>query len=280
MADAGAALRITKLNNANYQMWKYKVELLLTREDTWDAVANDAPDPITAEWRAKDRRAWATIGLLLEDNQLHLVRKQETAKDIWTALQRYHEKSTLSNKASLLKKICALKLSESGDMERHLGSMEDPFDQLASLGDTLAEQLTVAHFLSSLPDSYGTLITALEIRLEADLTVELVKNKLLEEYKRRQEAGHMTGPISDHKALKTVDDKRKPAGGTSLRTAITCYFCKKPNHVKKEVSREVKMIHACTQNRKTVTGCTFPYMSMILRQRLQQIRLSINSRNR
>ena len=40
-------------------------------------------------------------------------------------------------------------------------------------------------FLSSLPDSYGTLIAALETRPEEDLTTELVKGKLLEELKRR-----------------------------------------------------------------------------------------------
>lgn len=55
-------------------------------------------------------------------------------------------------------------------MEANLAQMEDLIDQLALLGETLAEQLTVAFFLSSLPDSYGTLITALETRPEGDLT--------------------------------------------------------------------------------------------------------------
>jgi len=56
--------------------------------------------------------------------------------------------------------------------------MEDLVDQLASLGEPLAEQLTVALMWSSLPDSYGTLITAVETRPEEDLTKELTKNKL------------------------------------------------------------------------------------------------------
>ena len=65
-------------------------------------------------------------------------------------------------------------------MENHLAEMQNLIDQLASLGEVgepLAEHLSVALFLSSLPDSYGTLITALETRPEEDLTVttELVK---------------------------------------------------------------------------------------------------------
>ena len=71
-------------------------------------------------------------------------------------------------------------------MESHLTLMEDSIDQLSSLGETLAEPLTAALFLSSLPDSYSTLITASETRPEADLTIELVKNKLLEESTKRQ----------------------------------------------------------------------------------------------
>jgi len=132
----------------------------------------------------KDRKARATIGLLLEDNQLNRIRKLTTAKESWDALRKYHEKSTLSNKVNLLKKLCGLKLTDDDNMELHLSQMEDLIDQLSSLGEALAEHLTVALFLSSLPDSYGTLITALETRPEADLTQELVKNKLVEEYRR------------------------------------------------------------------------------------------------
>ena len=62
-------------------------------------------------------------------------------------------------------------------MEDHLAQMEDLIDQLASLREELAVQLTVALFLSGLPDSYSAMITARETRPEADLTIELVKNK-------------------------------------------------------------------------------------------------------
>jgi len=175
-------LVMTKLNNANYQTWKFKMELLLTKEKLWNVVTDDPPDPVTDEWSIKAKQAQATIGLLLEDSQLHIIRKETTSKATWTAVQRYHEKSTMSSKVSLLKKICALELRDDGDMSEHLADMEDLVDQLASLGEPLAEHLTVALMLSSLPDSYDTRIKALETRSEEDLTKEIVKNKILEEY--------------------------------------------------------------------------------------------------
>ena len=77
--------------------------------------------------------------------------------------------------------------------------------------------------LSSLPDSYGTLITALETRPEEDLTKELVKNKLLEEYSRRMESSMVPPTATEQKAMKAKDDKyheKYPAATSKL----TCFF--------------------------------------------------------
>jgi len=63
MAD-NTLLRIAKLNNNNYQTWKFKVELLLTKEELWNVVSDEPPDPVTQQWRSKDQKAKANIGLL------------------------------------------------------------------------------------------------------------------------------------------------------------------------------------------------------------------------
>lgn len=68
MAD-NTRVTITKLNNENYQVWKYKVELLLVKEDLWNVVSEEPPAEPDAAWKRKDGQARATIGLLVEDNQ-------------------------------------------------------------------------------------------------------------------------------------------------------------------------------------------------------------------
>src|SRR3984885_14576424 len=226
-------VKILKLNNRNYQTWKFKVELLLVKEDLWDTISKETPDPVTDAWKTKDGKARASIGLLVEDNQLHIIRKQTTAKGSWEELRKYHQKATLSSKVNLLKKLCALRLTEHGDMANHLAEMENVTDQLTSLGETLAEHLMVAFFLSSLPDSYATLITALESRPEEDLTVELVKNKLLEEYSRRESNSSIQAD-QGQRVLKTTKQER------DSKTVLTCYFCKKPNHVKKDCRKYIQ----------------------------------------
>src|SRR6218665_3633647 len=71
--------KIENLNNQNYQTWKFKMELLLIKEDLWETVTKKIPDPVTSEWQTKDAKARAIIGLQVADNQLHLIRKQTAA---------------------------------------------------------------------------------------------------------------------------------------------------------------------------------------------------------
>lgn len=116
-------LCITKLNGTNYQLWKYKIELLLLKEELWEVIVNDPPNPITNEWKNRDAKARATIGLLVEDNQVIHIRNATSAKQTWNMLKNYYEKSTLTNKVYLLKRLCRMTLSEGGDMESHINEM-------------------------------------------------------------------------------------------------------------------------------------------------------------
>ena len=73
-------------------------------------------------------------------------------------------------------------------MEEQSTTISIHIEQLTALGQELPDNLVAALLLGSLPESYETLVTALESRPESDLTSQLVKNKLIDEYKRRQRA--------------------------------------------------------------------------------------------
>ena len=61
---------VAKLNNTNYQVWKFKVKMLLIRDETWTVVRDDRPDPVPDGWDRKDEKAQCTISLTVDDNQL------------------------------------------------------------------------------------------------------------------------------------------------------------------------------------------------------------------
>ena len=222
---------LTRLNADNYQTWKFRMEMLLIKNGLWDVVKSNPiqEESGRAEWKQKDDKARAIICLSVDDTQLVHVRKTKTAKEAWDELQEYHEKSTLTNKVFLLRQICNLKLNDGGSMETHIQHMQELVDKLAALGEELKENLVVAMLLSSLPDSYGTLITALESRPEEELTLSLVKGKLSDEYTRKT---GVPGIEDSNTALKV--EHRNAA-----RT-FTCFFCKKPGHVKKDCTKYKK----------------------------------------
>ena len=101
--------------------------------------------------------------------------------------KRLSPKATLTSKVLLLKRLCRTVLEETGDTEEHIIIMSDYFEKLAALSQELPNNLMAAMLLGSLPESYETL-TALESRFEGDFTLNLVKGKLIGEYKRRKEA--------------------------------------------------------------------------------------------
>lgn len=185
------------------------------------------------KWLKADRQARATIGLLIEDDQLRHIRDTSSAREAWTALQNYYQKASLTNQVFLFKKICRMKLSENGDMESHLNAMLNSVDQLAALGEALKDKMIIALLLCSLPESYNTLITALETRSEDELTIELVMGKLLDEDRKRKNAKDHTDERDD-KALKVQSKKFVKTTQKQDTKDITCYFCQKLGHMNRD----------------------------------------------
>ena len=221
-------LQFTKLNGTNYQIWKFKMEMLLIDKEVWETISKERPTQPNEEWLKKDGKARALIGLMVEDNQLCHIRKEESAAGAWKALKNHHEKSTLTNKIFLLKRLCRMQMPTNGNMEEHINFLLDLVGQLEALGEKLAEHLVVALLLCSLPDNYNPLITALESRDEKDLTLEMVKAKLINEYKRNN--GTEIYPIT----LNDKENAMKITKGKPAYTKFSCHFCHKKGHFQRD----------------------------------------------
>lgn len=121
--------KFEKLNNANYTNWRFKMELLLKKDNLWTVISTEGPvAPAGAadvagvieyqneikEWIRKDEKAFSIIGLSVEDDQIVHIRNEKTAVGAWNKLKQYHEKATLSNKVHLMRQICTTKMDEGG----------------------------------------------------------------------------------------------------------------------------------------------------------------------
>lgn len=165
---------VLKLNNSNYQTWKFKLQLLLVKEGLWDLVTDDVPAIPDAIWKVKDGKAKAVIGLLVEDNHLIHIKNLNYAREYWNVLKEMYEKPNLVNKVMLYKKLWKSFLGEKS-MEEHIGRILCIVDELRALGEDIKDQMLIALLLGSLTDAYDPLISALEVKSEAELTVNFVK---------------------------------------------------------------------------------------------------------
>lgn len=215
---------ITKLNGENYFTWKYKLKLLLIEKGVWSSIAGEKPSPVTAEWTRNDEKAQSAIGLNVDDMQIHLIRECISAKDVWNTLKDFYEKDTPSNRLHIVRKIMTSKLEEGGDAEKHITKMTELFQRLFALGDMDPEFFKSAALLGSLPESYDSLIIALEARTNSsELNSKVVSEKIVSEYRRRKEKGLYDA--KDESALKVNITYKNSEDRT-------CYFCKQPGHIR------------------------------------------------
>lgn len=124
----------------------------------------------------------------MDDNQLIHIRKANSAREAWETLEKFHVKRTLSTKVSDMRSIFRMRLEKNGDMEAHISALTELFEKLNGLQPekVLDDQWLVSILFSSLPEEYETLVTVLEAKSEEDLTLNLVKGKLIDEWQKRE----------------------------------------------------------------------------------------------
>lgn len=221
---------IEKLNGRNYVPWSYRMKLFLKNEKCWDVIENDQrPNRVTvATWTKMGEQAAFYLGAYVEDSQLPIIKRTNSPKAAWDALSNHHKKASFSNKIRLLRKMYQEVLPKNGDMEAHLTKLMDYYDQLCEIGHVLDNEVFVSIVLTSVGDDYDNLVTALDCREEADLTLELVKTKLLDEYDRKKKSDSSNGM-----AMKVFS---KPP--------VNCHFCDKKGHVKKYCTKFMEWMAA------------------------------------
>lgn len=226
---------VQKLNNDNYGVWSFKMELLLKKEKIWDVIKLEVPTPVDSKWLENDEQALSSIGLNIEDNQISHIRGATSAKEAWDRLKDYHQKSSLLSVVLLFKQLASLRLTDGGDMEKHLADFADITDKLSALGEIVKDKLQCTFLLMSLPSSYNSTISALESISEKEFTVEIVKSRLRDEYIRRRE----TREPDMETAMKVTHRDNSNASKLENKPIIKCHFCKKLGHMK-DVCRKFK----------------------------------------
>ena len=171
------------------------MRMLLEDKDMWNVVTGEEkrPDDDVASAQRFDKRArkaHATIVLNLKDSQLLHVSSASSAREVWERLQDLYEAKGLANCLFLRRKLFTCQMIEGDTMIAHINKVKAMGEQLEAIGAGVSDDDLVMTLLSSLPESYGGLIVALESRAD-DLSPEFVISRLLHEETKRVEKSHV-----------------------------------------------------------------------------------------
>ena len=158
----------------------------------------------------------------------------EQPKDAWDTLKNHFERDTLANKLLLKKKYFRTEMKDGTSMEVYLKHMKELTDKPAAIGAPISEEEQVVTLLRSLPQSYSTLVTALEAQVD-DISLGYVQQALLHEEQKLSSWGDRATRKQESKALLSRQrEKKQPR-------RVKCYGCQGFGHYKRDCPKRSQL---------------------------------------
>jgi hypothetical protein len=227
MEDNRTTYKIPLFDGRNFSNWKYRVGILLDEKDLKIFIKkslNEILEETTAEKQCEvkknEKKCISILVQTLHDSQLENVKDKTTAKDMFDALESLFVRKTISSQLLLRKQLLTMEYDDVEDINDHLLNFETKIRELKATGTKLEDLDVVVHLLLTLPKSYDNLVTALETMDPKNLSLEFVKNRLMDEHNKRK------GVSDSYSSASNV------GSAMQARTSIICYNCGKQGHVK------------------------------------------------
>ena len=221
MATEDLSFKIEKLNADNYHSWKFNMKMYLIGKDLWEIVTgaevmdDDLSDAEKRKFKKRENQALAIICLGISTNLQIYVRSSETAQAAWENLEKHFQQKTLSKKIFYRRKLYSARMEKGQNMTEHINYIKTLSEHLEAIDDRIAEKDLVILLISSLPEEYNYLITALETIAEDHLTWDYVRDRLIHESEKKK---------SDEA------EKSDNALFVSNKKSRKCHYCKIPGH--------------------------------------------------
>ena len=237
MAGQGSSKLISmvqRFDGTNYEDWKSDVEALLRIEGLWEHVVGQVEIPTRedkdgyARYVQKENKAYGMICLLLDKTQKAHVTGTKTARAAWKALKDQFAKKGAQEAMFLRKRFLTLKMAEGTEILAHVTKMKEMVHEMSLLGVRTEDIDFILVLLGSLPSSWDTVVTAMEMYSEK-LTVNFVLEKLrFEGAKRAYKESEEEDGIGRNEGLAFMAKKNEK--GKAVRR---CYHCGDPDHIRR-----------------------------------------------
>ena len=234
-AAEDTGFKVDKLTADNYHSWKFNMKMFLIGKDLWEIVNGtetldeNANEGERRKFKKRENQALALVCLSVSTSLQIYVRSSNSARDAWCNLEKHFEQKSLSKKILYRRKLYSARLEKGGSMIDHINYIKTLSEHLEAVDDLVQEKDLVIILISSLPEEYNYLITALETIGEEKLTWEYVRDRLMHEADKMEKSKHLPDNIikSDDTsdALFTKKQDKRKASEKKI-----CHYCKKPGH--------------------------------------------------
>ena len=137
-----------------------------------------------------------------------------------------------------------LKYKDGNSVAKHLSNFQGLLNELSTMKLELNDEVQTLLLLSSLPDSWETLVVFLSNSTQNGvITINMVKNNMFNDEARRKELGisyNIEALVIERrvrsKSRKPSNDYNcdKSRGKSKSRKEIKCFYCDKLGHIKRE----------------------------------------------
>ena len=236
----------------DYHIWAARTEAALEAKDVLSVVLTNMVEEESSEMispavRLSVAKAKATIIQGLGNKPLRLVLPvKDIPYKMWQLLKERYAVSNLVTKVQLHTKLA--RMNYKGQvMSEYVGDFECIFNQLASMGSVLTEDMKVATFLASFGDksrsSFGQIVTVLQSK-DTAVSWELVSSTLLQEYEEQlwastARSGKQTNESSlalnasgnrGHREGQRLQKKKR----STFQQGRKCWECGKKGHLARD----------------------------------------------
>lgn len=250
-------IMLIPFDGSNYTLWKQKAKAYIIGQGWSDVVFDLAPDEFKhaeAGIKAIGNKAYSFIVNSLKDNVLGLFNDvDETAYDIWYALQSHYERETVANKHAVRQMLYNLKMGKGDDVNILISKITQYSSLLKGMKDTVSEGDMLYALFTGLSGEYNALTSTLKVNDKLTFIdavkhvkdhcefLKLFKDKggMVDESanfsqginKRKKRPNHVVPKQHKFKGQINVTDYGSNGGinkGQSVK--LICSVCKKPGH--------------------------------------------------
>ncbi|KAJ8504994.1 hypothetical protein OPV22_005880 [Ensete ventricosum] len=226
------------------------------------------------KWKMLDRKTVSFIRQWLDDSVFQNVSTKCSAYSLWKKLEGLYERKTAGNKAFLIRKLVNLKYKEGTSIPKHLNEIQSITNQLSSMKMSLDDELQTLLLLSSLPESWETLMVSLSNSAPDGIVImsQVTSSLLNEELRRKNSAtSHIDSQtlVLENRGMSKSKDRSDSRVGRSKsrsRKNIVYYNygekehyknqCKQPKKNKK-MGKEVEYIESKENITTKVQGASY-----------------------